>query len=121
MMLQPVVRNGSVRAMNISMDVWENENTYFVEAELPGFKKEDIQVNIHDNMVTLSVEAKEEKQAETDRRQLLAERQYGTRTRSVTLGSEIDQEQAQAKYEDGVLHLTLPKAAHAKPKQLIIN
>lgn len=93
----------------IKMDVSETDQAYVVKADIPGVNKEDIKVDIDGNQVSISAEMKkesEEKQGETVVR---SERYYGQQSRSFTLGCEIDDAKAEAKYRDGVLELTLPK------------
>ena len=93
----------------IRMDVSEDEKGYRVKAEVPGVKKEDIDVRIEGNLVTISCEMKKEWDDRKEGRLLRSERQYGYTTRSFTLGSPVDEAKADAKYENGVLELTLPK------------
>ena len=106
----------------IKVDVAERNGAYKVVAELPGVKKEDIQVAIDGAQVTLSAEIKQEKEAATpDERVLHTERVFGKLTRSFTLPQEVDESKAEAKYRDGVLELTLPKKQAAARKQISIQ
>jgi HSP20 family protein len=105
----------------IRLDVAENAGAYVVNAELPGVKKEDIQVTIDGGQVTLAAEVKREKEAGDGERVLHTERVYGKATRSFTLAQEIDEAKAEAKFRDGVLELTLPKKAAAARKQITIQ
>src|SRR4051812_40767324 len=102
------------------VDVAEKNGAYVVAAELPGVKKEDIQVTIDGAQVTLAAEVKREREVEKDERVLHTERMFGKVTRSLTLPQEVDESKAQAKFENGVLQLTLPKksAAQRKPIQI---
>jgi HSP20 family protein len=84
-------------------------------------KKEDIHVSIDGNEVTLEAEVKREKEATKDERVLHTERVYGKVMRSFTLPQEVDEAKAQAKFQDGVLELTLPKKAAAQRKQISIQ
>jgi HSP20 family protein len=104
----------------MKVDVSEKNGAYLVKAELPGVKKEDIQVTIDSAQVTLSAEVKREKQ-EQDERVLHEERVYGKLQRSFTLPQEVDESKAQAKFNDGVLELTLPKKQAAKSRQISIQ
>ncbi len=117
-------REANVQAARMKVDVTERDNAYCVHAELPGAKKEDIQLTIDGAQVTLSAEIKREKEtkegAEADR-VLHSERVYGKVTRSFTLPQDIDDAAAQAKFSDGVLELTLPKKAAAQRKQISIQ
>ena len=103
------------------VDVAEKNGAYVVAAELPGVKKEDIHVSIDGAQVTLEAEVKREKEATKDERVLHSERVYGKVTRSFTLPQEVDETKAQAKFNDGVLELTLPKKAAAQRKQISIQ
>ena len=103
------------------MDVTENEQEYQVLAELPGVKKEEISVTINGNEVAVSAEVKHEKDVENGETVLRAERYYGKIQRAFTLGQEVDEATAQAKCNDGVLELTLPKKAVAAAKRLAVH
>ena len=93
----------------IKVDVSENDKNYVVNAEIPGAKKDDVKVTIDGNRVSIRAETKrdtEEKEGETVVRR---ERYYGVQSRSFMLDHDIDDSNATAKYQDGVLELTLPK------------
>jgi HSP20 family protein len=92
-----------------------------VSAELPGVKKEDIQITIDGAQVTLGAEVKREKEVTQDERVLHTERTYGKMSRSFSLPQEVDEAKAEAKFRDGVLELTLPKKAAASRKQIAIQ
>jgi len=105
----------------VKVDVAEANGAYAVTADLPGVRKEDIQVSIDGADVTLTAEAKREKEASKDERMLHSERVYGKVSRSFTLPQEIDEARAEAKFRDGVLELKLPKKAAAARKQVTIQ
>jgi HSP20 family protein len=105
----------------VKVDVAEKNGAYVVTAELPGVKKEDIQVSIDGAEVSLTAETKREKEVAKDERVLHAERVYGKLSRSFTLPQEVDEARAEAKFRDGVLELTLPKKAAAARKQVTIQ
>jgi HSP20 family protein len=105
----------------VKVDVAEKNGAYLVSAELPGVRKEDIQVSIDGAQVTLTAEVKREKEASQDERVLHSERVYGKLSRSFTLPQEIDESKAEAKFKDGVLELTLPKKTAAQRKQISIQ
>ncbi len=119
-MLQPRAGNGQSAPVEIRVDVKESANDYQVHAELPGVAKEDIQVQIDGNRVSLSAEIKRSNEVKEGERVLRSERYYGTASRSFQLASEIDESRAVAKYDAGVLTLTLPKKA-ASTRRLEIN
>ena len=108
----------------IAIDVAENENAYLLWADLPGVRKEDVNVAIDGAVVTLSAEIKQEKavdQGQGKEAWLVNERPTGSITRRVQFAQDIDDEQAKAEYRDGVLQLTLPKKAAAQRKRLTIH
>ena len=107
--------------MQFRMDVTENDKEYQVLADLPGAKKEDISITINGNEVAVSVEVKHEKDVKDDETVLRAERYYGTIQRAFSLGQEVDEATAQAKFSDGVLELTLPKKTVAAAKRLAVH
>lgn len=111
---------GMESAPGIRMDVSETEKDYLVKADIPGVKKEDIKVSIDGNQVSVSAEVKEEKVASAAG-MIRSERYYGQQYRSFTLPQEVDDTKAEAKYEDGVLQLTLPKKPGTGGKQLAIH
>ena len=108
------------RAWNPAVDLYEDKDNVFVKAELPGLKKEDIDVSLEDGVLSISGERKNEQQvegAETRR----SERFVGQFRRTITLASEVKPDQITANYKNGVLTVTLPKAEAAKPKQIEIK
>ena len=120
--VRPVAYEGRpVAAAQIKIDVSEKGNAYVVHAEIPGVKKEDIQVNIDGDQVSISAETRSEKEVKEDERVLHRERHYGKVARVFRLGADIDQSAANAKFVDGVLELTLPKKAEAAGRQLTIQ
>ena len=115
------VRAENQAPVQFKMDVKEDEKGYQVHAEIPGVKKEDIHVTIDGNQVSISAEVKQEKEVKDGEKVLRSERYYGKVARNFALASEIDEANAQAKYENGVLELTLPKKAATALKKLTIN
>ena len=97
-------------------DITEREKDYVLEAELPGFKKEDINIDIDNNYLTISAERKVENEKKDDKGNLIrCERSYGSFSRSFDITG-IQQENITAEYENGVLTLTMPKKEEALPK-----
>ncbi len=121
--VRPMAYEGQTAvAGRIKIDVSEKDGAYVVHAEIPGVKKEDIQVNIDGDQVSISAEARGEKEVKDNNERVLhRERYYGKVARSFSLGTDIDQAAANAKYVDGVLELTLPKKAEAQGRQLAIQ
>jgi len=115
-MLQPVPLEKQAPQI-IKVDVKENDGQYTVRADIPGIKKEDINVEIDGNVVSISAEVKREKEQKEGDRVIRSERYYGNMSRSFSLAHEVDESTAKAKYTDGVLEMTLPKkkgTAHGK-------
>lgn len=108
-------------APEIRLDVTENDGLYTIKADIPGVRKEDIDIRIDGPVVSLSAEVKKEKEEKEGERVLRSERSYGWASRSFTLGSDVDQDRAEAKYDNGVLELTLPKKASSEAKRLSIR
>ena len=96
----------------IKMDVFEDDKAYHVKAEVPGVKKEDIHVAVEDNQVSITAEVKREKEEKKGETALRSERYYGMQSRSFMLMHDVDQGKAEAKYQDGILELTLPKKSN---------
>ena len=112
---------GALETSRLKVDVTEKNGAYQVTADLPGVKKEDIQVAIDGAQVTLSAEMKREKEVAEGERVLHTERAFGKLTRSFSLPQELDETKAEAKFRDGVLELTLPKKAAAARKAIAIQ
>ena len=104
----------------IRLDLKDNDKTYTVHAEIPGVKKEDIDVTIDGNVVTIRAEVKREKE-EKGETMLRSERYYGMMSRSFTLATEVDEKHATAKYTDGVLELVLPKKPGGTSRRLKVE
>ena len=120
-LVRPMYSEGREAVARVKVDVTEKNGAYLVHAELPGVKKEDIQLSVDGAQVTLCAEIKREKDVSEGERVLHAERVYGKVSRSFTLPQDIDESVAQAKFADGVLELTLPKKAAAARKQITIQ
>ena len=108
-------------AAPIKMDVVETDATYVVKAEIPGVNKDEIQVSIEGNQVTIGAEVKHETETKEGRRLLRTERYSGSVYRAFTLPVEIDETASNAKYENGVLELTLTKKPAAAGRKLTIQ
>ena len=115
------VRFEGQQEVQIKVDVSEGEKAYTVHAEIPGVKKEDIHVTIDGNQVAISAEIKNEKEVKEGEKVLRSERYYGKVSRAFTLAQDVDEAAAQAKYDNGVLELRLPKRVTAKTKKLTIQ
>jgi HSP20 family protein len=118
-MRSPVARRDE--AVDIAVDVSEDDKAYTVKAEIPGVKKEDISVSVEGNQVSIQAEVKKEKEEKDNGKVLRSERYYGAMYRSFTLPTDVDQAKADAKYADGILQLVLPKKAGGGMKKLEIQ
>ena len=109
-------------APRIKVDLSEQDGSYAVKAEIPGVKKEDIDVRVDGNVVTISAEVKSEKEEKGNGdRVLRRERQEGFASRSFTLACPVDEAKVEANYKDGILALTLPKRAGAASKRIAVR
>lgn len=105
----------------IKVDVRESDTAYTVQAEIPGVPKEDIHVSLDGGVVTVSAEVKQEDSQSRDEKVLRTERYYGSVSRSFQLPAEVDSTKAEAKYDNGVLKLTLPKRQGSGAQRLTIR
>jgi HSP20 family protein len=103
-----------------ALDVFEDEDRITVQVELAGMKKEDFDISLQDDMLTISGERKSESE-KREGESFRSERSFGAFSRSITLPSPVKAEEVKATYEDGVLTVTLPKAEEAKPKKIQVN
>lgn len=120
-MMRPFLRERMEIEPQIKMDVREADGKYLINAEIPGVNKDDIHVTIDGNRVSISAEVRQEKEAKEGERVIRCERSYGMASRSFTLADEVDQSQVQAKYNNGVLELTLPKKPGASGREVPIS
>ena len=102
------------------VDIYEDEHNITLKVDVPGIDEKDIDVRIENNTLTVHGERKIEKE-EKEENYRRVERQYGSFTRTFNLPPTVDAENVQADYDKGVLKITLPKKAEAKPKQIKVN
>jgi len=107
--------------VNIKLDVKEAEKEFFVEAEIPGVKKEDIAVEVDGDTVSLRAEVKREKDEKKGDKIVYSERFYGAASRSFTLPVEVDDKAVKAEYKDGVLKLVLPKKTNGAGRRITVS
>ena len=107
-------------AWNPRVNMYEKGDNILIDAELPGIKKEDIDVTVEEHQVTLRGERKEEKETKKEE-YYRKERLYGSFARSFTLPSNVAADKVDATYKDGVLHVTLPKTEEAKGKHISVK
>ena len=118
--MRPVRFDGG-QDVQIKLDVSEDSKAYTVHAEIPGVKKEDINVTIDGSQVSISAEVKNAKDVKEGEKVIRSERFYGKASRSFTLAQDVDETVADAKYNDGVLTLLLPKLTSSRSKNLTVK
>ena len=119
-MLRPVFQ-GVEAEPEIKLEISEADKMYTVKADVPGVKKEDIQVSIDGNQISITAEVKREKEEKEGKKLVRSERYYGRQFRSFMLAHDIDEGKAEAECSDGVLKLTLPKKVVTETKKLTIE
>ncbi len=108
------------RGFELALDVEENQDAYVLRANLPGIKFDDISVNIHEDVLTVTAETAAEQRDENSR-MLIRERRYGKFSRSLRFPTIINGDAVEANLDNGVLTISLPKAEHVKPRQIPVN
>ena len=117
----PLIHRSVRKARIPAVDVAETDTAYQVKAELPGIRKEDLDVTVDDGVLTIKAEHNDN-QEQTENGQLIRqERSYGKFVRSLRLGANVDEETITAEYRDGVLHITLPKAKEVQPRKVEVS
>lgn len=106
---------------SINLDITETPEAYKVQADIPGVKKEDISVVIENRQLQISAETKQEKEEKKDEKVIMSERYFGYVSRQVTLPGDVDQSKVDARYENGVLYLTLPKTFSKTSNRIAIH
>lgn len=120
--LSPSILDADAPQLKMRIDVSENDKAYNVKADIPGVRKEDINVRVVGNMVQIDAETRSEKETRGNGDKVLrSERYYGTISRSFSLGQDVDADKVQAKYADGVLSLELPKKSPAASGRIAIQ
>lgn len=103
------------------VDIKESDATFDVTAELPGVKKEDIHVDLHNGILSLSAEVKQEDKEEKDGKLIRQERRYGHFQRSFNVGSRVQASDITARFDNGILHISLPKSVGAEPEKQSVS
>lgn len=109
------------RPGQLKVDIKENNGKLVIQAEIPGVKKDDIDVSIDNNVLTIGAEISQYDEDRDNDKVLHSERYYGAVKRSISLPSEVATDQAEARYEDGMLTLTLPKASPDKAQKIAVG
>lgn len=112
---------GDMGQMGIKLDIVEHEKNYNVQAEIPGFKKEDIDIEVDGHTVTISADTQRTIEHKSGENYLCRERQVGRILRSFTLEHFVDEGAVEAKYADGVLDITLPKKNGGRSKHINVQ
>ena len=102
------------------VDITESDDAYQITAELPGVKREDLTLEVHEGTLTLRGEKKSEREEQKERARRL-ERSYGAFSRAFAMPSDAELNRVEASFADGVLHVTVPKKPEAKPAQVAIK
>ncbi len=105
----------------IKIDVKENGDTLIVHAEVPGVRKDDLDISVDNNVLTISAEVSQYDADQENDKVIHSERYYGAVQRSISLPAEVSIEDATARYEDGILVLELPKAAQEAKKKIAVG
>lgn len=113
--------HGDPLPAQIKVDITETDDAYTVHAEIPGVPREDIHVTIDGGVITVSAEVKQLDRRGGDEKTLRSERYYGSVSRAFRLPTDIDGGKSKAKYENGVLSLTLPKKSPASGHRLTVE
>jgi HSP20 family protein len=106
--------------LTMKIDVTEDDKGFTVKADIPGVKKEDIQVDVDEDRISLRAEAKRDKEEKKGEKVVYSERSYGMVSRSFSLPAAVDAKGAKAEYKDGVLSLVLPKKSNGSAKRITI-
>lgn len=109
------------RSFNPAVDVSESAEHFLMTMDLPGFKKDDIKIEMNDNVLTISGERRRETSPEDEKKNHRFERSYGSFMRSFSLPTSVSGDKVEAHYEDGVLNLYLPKTPVAKSRTIAIQ
>ena len=118
--LQGTVNEFATKGFTLALDVAENPESYSVRADLPGISLDDISVDIHDDVLSISAETAAE-DSEEGNRPLIRERRFGKFSRSLRFPVSLNGDAIEANFENGVLSITLPKAEHVKPRQIPVT
>ena len=101
-----------------AIDISETDSAYLVKTDLPGMRKQDLDITIDDGVLTINAEHAEETDEKKNGRLIRQERSYGKFSRRLRIGTNVDDKKVTAKYQEGVLSLTLPKEETARPHQV---
>jgi len=113
--------SGDTATGTLALDVVENETSYIVSTTLPGVNADDIKISLHEDVLTISAEIAQPTEQKDGEHVLLRERTWGKFSRSVRLPNAVNGDGVEASYDNGVLHLTLPKTENAQPRTIPVK
>ncbi|MFA5623234.1 MAG: Hsp20/alpha crystallin family protein [Candidatus Dojkabacteria bacterium] len=106
---------------SLSADIWEEDNKIFVKMPMPGLKKEDVKITVNGDILSVEGKSKEDKEEKDGKKYLLRSSQSYSYSQRFSLPSTVESSKVEAKMEDGVLSITLPKAKESKTKEIEIK
>lgn len=115
-----MVREGGSNWSSPAIDMYQTENEVVVKAAVPGFKADEVQINVTEDVLTIKGELKQEEEKKEKSWQI-REHRWGAFERSITLPTAVTSDRARADFENGILTITLPKSERVKPKTITIN
>lgn len=114
--------NGGTHLMGgtqtLALDMYETDNDLVVEASLPGFNPDEVDISVIGNSLTITTETKHAEERAEKGKYYYQERRYGSFQRNISLPAQVNSDRAQATFQNGILKLTLPKVEEAKPKHI---
>ena len=113
--------NFETNAPDIRLDINEDDKAYRIKAEIPGVDKQDIDVSVDGNQVSISAEVKRESKKKDGEKEVCSERYYGQVYRAFSLPADVDSGKAEARYENGVLTMTLPKKSNGQSHKIAVG
>ena len=108
-------------APDIRLDINEDDETFHIKAEIPGVDKKDLDVSVEGNQVSISAEVKRESKKKDGEKKVCSERYYGQVYRAFSLPADVDGSKAEARYENGVLTVTLPKKSNGHSHKIAVG
>lgn len=101
----------------VPVSLWQDDNNIYVEADLPGVTEKDLEITVHNRVLTIRAERRDDESRKYD----FNGRTFGTIERAVALPDSVDPDQVEAKLANGILSVTLPKHAEARPKKIAVK
>lgn len=117
----PVRQGAGVEKMSPRIDIKDQEGAFLIKADLPGLKKEDIEVSLHEGLLTITGTKEDDHKEEAEGELVRRERFFGKFSRTIPLGSDIDAQQISATFEDGVLTIRVPKLEQQSTKKISVD